>query len=285
MAQLIQMRQRIKAIEIIKKITHAMQLISMSMHSRLRSKAPLIKNYQEEIALLFQKVQFAAPDWKNPILHPEASPESNQLIILIASQKGLCGNFNSALFKNFQKTFPSEKRKKASIIAVGKHAVTYLERQKVKSVIKTFDNLSSAQLNIISGRIINLIHQAKIPYSSVIILSNTPKTFYIQEPQITYLLPFNEQSIENRRTNMPKEPYTWEQNPSDILNDLALQYLTSKLYHLLFDSILAEQAARFISMDNSTRNAKQLLEETQLQYNKLRQAKITRELTELSASF
>jgi F-type H+-transporting ATPase subunit gamma len=84
---------------------------------------------------------------------------------------------------------------------------------------------------------------------------------------------------------MPGEQYTWEQNPSDILDDLALQYLTATMYRLLFQSLLAEQAARFISMDNATRNAKQLLEDTQLQYNKLRQAKITRELTELSASF
>ena len=102
MAQLIQMRQRIKAIQTIKKITHAMRLISMSMHSRLRNRAPILKTYQDEVSAMFGKVRFAAPEWKSALMHPQGDPESNPLVILIASQKGLCGNFNSSLFKAFQ---------------------------------------------------------------------------------------------------------------------------------------------------------------------------------------
>ena len=92
MAQLIQMRQRIKAIQTIKKITHAMRLISMSTHSRLRTKAPQIEQYQQEVATMFKKVQYAAPEWKNEFIHPET--KNRPLIILAGSQKGLCGNFN-----------------------------------------------------------------------------------------------------------------------------------------------------------------------------------------------
>ena len=77
MAQLIQMRQRIKAIETIKKITHAMQLISMSTHSRLRNLALKLKVYEDEISLIFDKVRFAAPEWSNPIMYPESTKEKN----------------------------------------------------------------------------------------------------------------------------------------------------------------------------------------------------------------
>lgn len=77
----------------------------------------------------------------------------------------------------------------------------------------------------------------------------------------------------------------WEHTPHEVLDILALQALEVTIQHLLFESLLAEQAARFISMDSSTRNAEKILEETILWYNKLRQAKITRELTELTGSF
>jgi len=284
MAQLIQMRQRIKAIETIKKITHAMRLISMSLHSRLRSKAPLLANYQKEIAAMFEKVRFAAPKWRNRIMHPKTDAKSNPLVIFVASQKGLCGNFNTALFREFQELIPPAKIKKINFVAVGKYAVDFFKKQETDRIVKTFDHFSSAQLNMISGRIVELISQAETPYSAVTFIANYPKSFFSQKPKSTDILPLSKDFAEGK-TKRPREPYVWEQDPNEVLDDLALQFLTSQIYHLLFQSLLAEQAARFISMDNSTRNAKQLLEDTQLLYNKLRQAQITRELTELSASF
>ncbi len=285
MAQLIQMRQRIKAIETIKKITHAMRLISMSMHSRLRNRASILEAYQKEIDLMFEKVRFAAPKWNSPIMYPEAEPENNQLLIVVGSQKGLCGNFNSSLFKEFQQTYTEEKLKKIKIVAIGKHAIDRMKKQPGANIVKTFDNFSITRLNLISGRLVELIMESEIPYSSVVIFANALKTFFLQNPEQTTVLPLSRKIDESISESMPNEPYLWEQNPNEILNDLSVQYVTSKVYYLLFQSLLAEQAARFISMDNSTRNAKELLEETQRLYNKLRQAKITRELTELSASF
>lgn len=285
MAQLIQMRQRIKAIETIKKITHAMQLISMSTHSRLRSRTPLLTNYQQEVERMFNKVRFAAPTWHSPIMYPDTAPENNPLIIIVASQKGLCGNFNSTLFHKFETSFSPEFLKNASLITIGKHAQNYINKYPAGKIIVNFDKFSSLQLNLISGRIVEIISTAQKPYSSVIVISNALKTFFVQRPLSTTILPLSSTAHDAAAQSTGGEDYTWEQQPGEILDDLALQYLTATMYRLLFQSLLAEQAARFISMDNATRNAKQLLEDTQLQYNKLRQAKITRELTELSASF
>jgi len=85
-------------------------------------------------------------------------------------------------------------------------------------------------------------------------------------------------------TLAPHEGYYWEQEPAEVLNSLVITYLEARIEQLLFQSLLAEHAARFVSMDSSTRNAKNLLDATKLQYNKLRQAKITKELTELTGS-
>jgi len=123
MAQLIQMRQRIKAIETIKKVTHAMRLISMSLHSRLRVKTPLLKNYNNEISNIFKKLRRIAPEWTSPITHPQAPEESNPLFVLVGSQKGLCGTFNTALIKEFERIMPTQELKKPQFIAVGKKAV------------------------------------------------------------------------------------------------------------------------------------------------------------------
>jgi len=285
MAQLIQMRQRIKAIETIKKITHAMRLISMSMHSRLRNRAPHIEEYQKEINELFEKVSRSTSSWKSPIMHPETTTNAQSLLILVASEKGLCGNFNSNLFKFFEQSIPEQKLNNVSIITVGKNAINYTKKRNFKNILKTFEPFSSARLDFVAGSIIDIIQNAEKPFSSVTVVANTLKSFFVQQPHSTTLIPFEKSTTEQTPSTRTREPYSWEQEPHEILEDLAVQFLTARMYHLLFQSILSEQASRFISMDNATRNAKQLLEDTQLRYNKLRQAKITSELTELSASF
>ena len=84
---------------------------------------------------------------------------------------------------------------------------------------------------------------------------------------------------------MDTADYIWEQNPEELLTMITQQCVQATVHTLLFHSLLSEQAARFLSMDSSTRSAEGLLEQNKLQYNKLRQAKITKELTELTGGF
>jgi len=284
MAQLIQMRQRIKAIETIKKVTHAMRLISMSMHSRLRGKTPLLKNYNKEISKLFRKLRFVNPNWTNPVLYPEAPKESNPLFILIGSQKGLCGTFNTGLIKEFEKTLTEEQIKNTTFITVGKKAVDYMAKRKTKAIVKEFKDLTVRNFTSISQNIVSEILDAKPTYSSVSIFSNELKTFFVQTPTLVELIPIAEHAEEDLSKDFG-EDYIWYQKSDDLLDKIAPQYVAANINALLLESLLAEQAARFLSMDTATRNAKNLLEETTLKYNKLRQWTITKELTELSTNF
>jgi len=284
MAQLIQMRQRIKAIETIKKVTHAMRLISMSLHSRLRVKTPLLKNYNVEISNIFQKLRSVAPEWKSPITHPQAPEESNPLFILVGSQKGLCGTFNTALTREFENIMPAQELKKTNFISVGKKAVDYLAKQKVKSTVKEFSEITARNFTTVSNEVVDIIVNAEKPYSSVKILSNELKTFFLQKPRLFQLIPISDNAQKDENQDFKSE-YIWYQEAHDLLDKIAPQYIASNINAILLESILAEQASRFISMDTATRNAKNLLEETTLQYNKLRQAKITKELTELATNF
>lgn len=279
MSELVQMRQRIKAIETIKKITHAMRLISMSAHSRLKHKQEPLATYVQEFNTLFAKLQLLAPDWKNPILS-SSSDHGRTLIILIGSQKGLCGSFNTTLFHVCTQHI-TQLPTTPYLIAIGKKAVDHIH-DFPGSVLATFDQFSMNTLFVIAHDVANFISQTQPPFTRVEVLSNIMQNFFIQRPQIKQLVPFKH---EQQTTTTLGDDYLWEQKPQLILDTLVQQYLETQIQSLLFQSLLAEHAARFISMDSSTRNAESLLEASKLQYNKLRQAKITKELTELSGSF
>lgn len=281
MSLLIQLRYRIRAIETIKKITHAMRLISMSARSRLKNKEEPLREYIKTSNQLLDRIKAHAPDWNNPIINPSPQTPHNPLIILIGSQRGLCGNFNTTLFHFFEKSVlqPYKQGGTIQIIPVGKKAVQYIDDNPLYSVIAQFPELTAKTISSIANQILQLLVQRDPAFTNVIVFSNQLKTFFVQKPHETVLIPFAapEKTIEPNN----KEDYLWEQSPRDLLDQLSYQTLEVQLHYLLFESLLAEHAARFISMDNATRNAQSLLEDTQLQYNKLRQAKITKELTEL----
>ncbi len=284
MSKLIQMRNRIKTIETIRKITHAMRLVSMSTHSRLKNKQESLTIYLDTLSTLVAKVQHIVPTWTHPVMNPTTEPNHNPLIIFIGSQKGLCGNFNTQLFKVLTEYLKAHKDVAYQCIGIGKKTVDFLHKHHPDTLIKSFNLFTARNFLSIAQEITDTIMKADPAYSSVVILSNTFKSFFIQEPKVTSLIPFDPQSITSE-AQPPKEGYLWDQQPEEVLNFIMQQFLGARIQYLMFQSLLSEHAARFISMDNSTRNANNLLETTKLSYNKLRQAKITTELTELTGNF
>lgn len=281
MSELVAMRQRIKAIETIKKVTHAMRLISMSTHARLRARKGHLDDYKIALATTIASIKKDYTKWHHPVFEPTTKNEK-PLVIIIGSQKGLCGNFNHNLFSFVEKNLPTTP---FSTILVGKKAVDNKKTHR-GTVALEFSDFSQSKLLSIAQRIADYIWHAQVPFSSVKLFYNFPKTFFLQKPQEVQLLPFDEKYIQKISTvKEMKEEYRWEQEPEAILDFLAHKLIQSFIQDILFDSLIAEQAARFVAMDNSTRNAANLLDSMRLAYNKTRQAKITRELTDLVASF
>lgn len=284
MSQLISMRNRMKAVGTIKKITHAMRLISMSTHARLRDQEPFMQRYAQEIERIFLSLYSYLQKKKKlptcPILNP---PQGNKtLVLLIGSQKGLCGNFNDAIFTKFQREFPAIDQSTADIISVGKKASDYLHLQKI-SVTQSFDTVGTTKITALAHELTHAITDVEQPYSRVVMLSNYPKTFFASKQRVTQLMPIELPKGSVGAINLRE--YVWELDPIAIVQQLAQLHITVTIERTIFESLLAEQASRFVSMDSSTRNAQEVLDTMKLQYNKLRQAKITRELTELSSCF
>ena len=278
MSQLIQMNQRINAIETIKKITHATRLIAMSAHTRLAHKEPSLKNYKQEVSKLFSHL---ASCQSKPIsfFSPNEKAEGS-LIILVGSQKGFCGTFNLALFKFFELKLKTLTKNDA-IITIGKKATDYLIKKKTVA-LETFSNLSSATLNNITKLLTETILKNLPHYKKILIVNNEPISFFLQKPHITQILPAH---TPDSKKAYNLDSYVWPESQLEVLNHLGKLYLTATIQSLLFSSLVAEQAARFHSMDNATRNAKDLLDVMRRDYNKLRQSKITQELIELTSGF
>jgi F-type H+-transporting ATPase subunit gamma len=299
MAELIHMRQRIKTVETIKKITHAMRLVSMSAHAKLGKQFAAIKTYHASITAILNQVNALAA-LNN---HKTESPGPQRtLLIAVGSQKGLSGSFNSVLFYELS-AYLSRQNRFVQIISVGKKMVDLVSSTYKNRNIISFPNLSATQAPAIAQTITERIITNQNNFTSVMILSMVPKNFFIQMARTTPLLPLQlppsplqgygviatperlREGGEHETTAPTSHDYLWESDPAQLMEQLTKQYITSTIYKALLESLVAEQAARFVSMDSATRNAEKILEATKLKYNKLRQAKITKELLELADTF
>lgn len=279
MSQLIQMRQRIRAIETIKKITHAMRLISMSSHGRLKNKQESFESYTKNLRNLLARIQ-ANVSQKTLSQDTNSIKKKEKIMIcVISSQKGLCGTFNSMLFYFFKTYIKSFNKSDISLFLVGKKVVDALTPEYKDHIIASEPTFTLRSMPTILEKI-----TAQIPsFDRVIVINNILKSFFIQEPQSTTIMPLEIAQAPEQNDDFSE--YTWEISAQNILDMLMNDYKKASIEQLLLQSLLAEHAARFIAMDNSTRNAQNLLEEKKRQYNKLRQANITKELTELSGIF
>lgn len=282
MSQLIQMRRRIKAIETIKKITSAMRLISRSFHMRMNKEQLTLQEYRDTLCTLFTQLRATAPEWKPTKFFPSDKLVHKELIIIIGGQKGLCGNFNASLFywiDNHQQELNSPEKR---IIVLGKRVQEHLIKRTL-AIKKSYGEFKPQSLDMQTEELLDDIFNQNEHYTNVSILSNHPKTFFVHEQRYQHLIPFIG-CADNAKAH-PSDDYHWHHDSNEILDTLAEDFIKLSLRTALFESLLAEQAARFLSMDNATRNADKFLDSMQLQYNKARQAKITKELTELAGAF
>jgi len=278
MSHLIQLKQRIKAINVIKKITHAMRLISMSSRMKMIKNSENLNLFRNEIMPLLcslEKVHYSIHE--NQSFH-------KKIWILIASEKGLCGNFNTIIFNHFYMQLQHINPNNYLFISIGKEAGNYLTQQNIP-IAARYDKLSAHHLESTATLLYDFLMDNTGLYDTVTCFYNRSKTFFIQEPYEYQLLPIQPQASCSISDKIDLDEYYWVQDQKDVMICIFQSFLKLNILFTLSQSIIAEQSARFLSMDSSTRNAENLLKKMNLEYNKLRQTKITRELAELMSSF
>ena len=282
MSQLIQLKQKIGSTGTIKKITHAVRLVSMSLYSKLEKKKKSIENYKNNIISLFNYVQKFNPESRNKILFPDDLKDSTPLFIIVSTSKGLCGSLNSNLLRYLKQVIILEKHQQAHFIIIGTKSQKFIEKLNLSNPTKlhcSYNEVNAGNYQSMTKEILQLISTSKIKFSSVSFFSNKIRNFFYQEPHKTTLIPANIDMEETKDTTEP----IWEESTTEISNYLSSSYLKSTVLGILYEAIISEQAARFIAMDGATSNAEKYLDELVLQYNKSRQTLITREVSELSS--
>lgn len=273
MSRLTALHQRIKTAITIQKTTLAMRLTSMSAHARLQRKKQFVKNYKRALEGLMQRLGL-----EEKLNKPSHEDHQKTLVIIIGSQKGLCGAFNSRLMHLVEEQMPDLKELKTfHLVSIGKKISEYLEQRDIIPH-HNYPTFNAQNFVAIAHELEKLIFTDN-GYRTIKVYSNYPHTFFIQKSSATIIV--RRQLQEAAGSDTP-DPYTYEQSPRELHHHIQRVYFKACFEELLFNSLIAEQASRFIAMDMATRNADTMLTEMQRDYNKLRQASITRELTDLA---
>ena len=294
MSYLMQLDKQIQSIKKTKKITHAMRLIAMSLYARIAKIQKSAKEYQKKYHALLNLISENDPDWKNPITFVNDPFNKRPLIILISSIKGLCGGFNENILSYFDRFIETSQYQTPLFIAIGRRANSHLEQFIKKtargSIIRSYPEISSHSIDETINDLTQVILQLSPRYSSMIIYSTKFQNFFNQRPTYTTIVKTHEQQKDRRITSHKQTEQQddatdiiWEHSARDILNIMGASFLQSTITPLIIDSLVAEQSARFLAMEHATSNAEKYIEKLELQYNKLRQESITKELSEITS--
>jgi len=255
-----------------------MQLIAMSSLTSFRKKEATMVLYIASVKELLSKVMAMQRDAKQDDEEPKEIGHHKILCIIIGSQKGLCGSFNTQLRSPIREFMEQHPQNDYDVAVVGSQAIKVAESKNIPSIIYAEPIFSHRTRDSITEQLL----KKAMEYESVYVISNHFRSFFAQETLCTLLFPLIP------KDSMPYQEdtqYIFDEPIQDIERLLLDRYMRAQLSFLLYQSLLSEYAARFTSMESATRNAQTLLEQTKTTFNKLRQAKITTEITELSANF
>lgn len=249
-----------------------MRLTSMSAHARLQRKKQFLRGYKQSLEDLMHRLGLEEKIEKN-------AASKKRLVIVVGSQKGLCGAFNSRLLHLYEQQSSSADFQKEHVVCIGRKIIEYFE-QHATMPRHSYPTFSANNFVAIAHELERIIF-GEHGYDTIVVYCNYPHTFFLQKSTVNTII---RRTLTEAQNTSVKDPYSYEESPYEFHAKLQRMYFKACLEELLFNSLIAEQASRFIAMDMATRNAETILTDMQRDYNKLRQASITRELTDLAGS-
>lgn len=266
MASLLILRRRIRVASNIAKTTRAMQMVAASKMRRAQESAVKGRPYSEKLAQAVANLVGRVEDYLHSYITP---PSSNDkvLMIIVSPDKGLCGALISNLLRELI-NFPDFK--KAKFITLGKKLAKAARQNLVADFSGEAGQPSFSQI----PPIVSIIDEGLLnkDWEKVYVLYAKFISFFTQKASIEQVVPIETNEV----VSAPN--YVFEPNVGAILNSLLPHYLESKLYQIVLEGYASEQAARMLAMQNATENAKEVIKLLTLEYNKVRQAKITNEI-------
>lgn len=300
MPSLKEYRNRIASVKSTRKITSAMKMVAAAKLKRAQEQAEASQPYARAMGDMLARVAAGVTVTpSSPKLLIGTGTDQTHLLVVVTSDRGLCGGFNGNLVRAARQEIRrlENEGKTIKIVTVGRKARDLLKRTHASKIIHSFTGLgagkqvSFAEANEVTQLILDQF--AAGDFDVCTLIYNNFKSVLTQTPRAQQLVPFKmsepEQANDNAKATKaptPKEegpvsPYTFEPEESEILGKLLPRNLGVQIFRALLDSAAGEQAARMTAMDNATRNAGDMIKRLTLQYNRARQAAITKELIEI----
>ena len=274
MASLQDIRRRIKSVKSIQQITNAMNMVATSRLRKAKEAAVANKPYADKMAQVVSDIAANAGDFTHPLL--EARQEGKKLILVMASDKGLAGAYASNAFK--EAVAGLEDKSNTEIVAVGRKTDAFFKNRDyevAKSYIgiserPSYDNAKEIAVDLISRFVSGEVKEISMVYTRFVsAISCVPET--------VQLLPFGNLAGQGGT----HAEYIYEPDAQSVLGYMLPQYLVTTIYAALLQAAASELSSRMNAMSNATDNAQELIAKLDLHYNKVRQAGITREITEI----
>ncbi len=284
MANLRDIRNRIGSVNNTQQITKAMKMVAAAKLRKAQDRMVQTRPYASKIQNVVGRLA-SGTEINNPLLR-KSDEVNNILIIVVGSDRGLCGGFNNNLFKEIEKSidknFVAQRANDTlSLITIGKKASAHFSKRKYNVVAKYpgfFDQLEyDASSQIMNNAIEDFINGS---FDEVYIAYNEFKSVIAQNRIIDKILPIDPKMISGNE-NVESIDYIFEPSSSEILDQLLPLHLNVQLWKAVLESNAAEQGARMSAMDSATENAKELERELRLKYNQARQSAITTEISEI----
>jgi len=278
-----QVKQRISTAQNIAKITKAMEMVSASKMKRAQQAALSARPYSRALEDSLRLVAAQNAEYNHPLLSKHA--EGRDVLIIIATDRGLCGSLNQNLFKITSQWLTAHKQ--GQIVVVGKKALAFAKYMGL-DVLATFvsmpDHLTAGDLVALSTLIVDRFTRKEL--KSVDLLFADFINTLSQQPKTITLLPIGHLPTGPETLSTLEKPseFLFEPNPRDILDELLPYYLENTIFQTFLEAKASEHSARMVAMKNASENAKDLVKELRLLYNKSRQESITNELLDITTA-
>ena len=287
MASTRDIRRRIKSVKNTAQITKAMQMVAAAKMRKAQQAALVGRPYAALLNVMMAEAASGTVGFSHPLM--EARPVKKRCVIVVSSDRGLCGGLNGNIFREVAKL----DKNTTIFVTAGKKAAAFIARTK-RSLAAEFtykDTPEYAEARAISKAVQAMFLKGEV--DAVDILFPRFVNTLLQQPALVPFLPIGKMAAVTAGIGAAKEElsahdtaevYEFEPDEQTVLGELLPHSLNFQMHQILLETKASEQSARMVAMKNATDNAKQIIKDLTLEYNKLRQANITKELLEITTA-
>jgi len=275
-----EIRTKIKSVQNTRKITRAMEMVAASKMRKAQQRMQASRPYAQKIRAVIGHLAQAHPEYRHPYLQEKTATKRVGLIV-VSSDRGLCGGLNTNLFKATVGAIKEwrDKGVEVDLCLIGQKGINFLKR--LGNVRASIGHLGDAPgiTELIGSVKVMLDAFDKGEIDRIDVVYNQFVNTMTQKPTVAQLLPIQADVIDNELQH--NWDYLYEPEAKDVLTELLVRYVESQVYQGVVENIACEQAARMVAMKAASDNAGNLINDLKLVYNKARQAAITQEISEI----